>query len=196
MTAANKRTNTNTGSPKGMDKAYQNVVWLRKSINEKELELEKWEHPDGYYFQELEKLQRRLDKAGSIKEMKQVRKKISYYEALGRKLDETTIEESIARLENELDELNDKLDEARETILEFVDEEEARDDYDEVASIVSNLITDVATEAETYIDGLKKHPALATAMDETEKAWTSMEKAATTVIFPYGGENEWVKDEW
>jgi hypothetical protein len=33
-------------------------------------------------------------------------------------------------------------------------------------------------------------------MDKTEKAWTSMEKAATTVIFPYGGENEWVKDEW
>ncbi len=102
------------------------------------MELEKWEHPDGYYFQELEKLQHRLDNADSVKEMKQVRKKISYYEALGRKLDETTPpEESIARLENELDELNDKLDEARETILEFVNEDETRDDDDDVASIVS-----------------------------------------------------------
>ena len=131
MTAANIAKRTNTGSPKGLDKAYQDVAWLRKSIKENELELEKWEHPDGYYFQELEKLQHRLYNAGSINEMKQVRKKIFYYEALGRKLDETTPpEESIARLQKELDELNEKLDEARATILEFVNEDEARDDYE------------------------------------------------------------------
>ena len=32
--------------------------------------------------------------------------------------------------------------------------------------------------------------ALATAMDETEKAYMSMEKSATTIIFPHDGENE------
>lgn len=34
------------------------------------------------------------------------------------------------------------------------------------------------------------HQALATAMDETEKAYLSMENSATTVISPHDGENE------
>ena len=157
MAAANIAERTNTGSPKGLDKAYQDVAWLRKSIKENELELEKWEHPDGYYFHELEKLQHRLYNAGSIKEMKQVRKKIFYYEALGRKLDETNPpEESIARLEKELDELNKKLDEARETILEFVNDDEARDDYDDDDDEALSLATVDDVGKKTLVDDVYK----------------------------------------
>ena len=40
---------------KTMDEMFQDLALLRKTLEEKELELEKWEHPDGWFSKDVEK---------------------------------------------------------------------------------------------------------------------------------------------
>jgi hypothetical protein len=231
---------------KTMDEMFQDLARLRKTTKEKELELEKWEHPDGWFSQDVEKSRDWIrKKADTMQQIKYGKTMLKCYKKLSMDLYEEKGKARVALLEKELDELEEKLEETTTSIEKACQEhsisiiiDEARDDnegdYNDVVSIVSNFFTDVVTEAEdlaenpaeymdslkqtypalakvleaankaisdaangaakeaeTYIDGLKKeHPALATAMDETENAYLSMEKAATTVIFPHDGENE------
>lgn len=231
---------------KTMDEMFQDLASLRKTLEEKELELEKWEHPDGWFSKDVEKSRYWITKkADNMQQIKYGKTMLKCYKKLSMDLYEEEGKARVALLEKELDELEEKLEETTTSIEKACQEhsigiiiDEARDDnegdYNDVVSIVSNFITDVATEAEdlaenpaeymdslkqtypalakvleasnkaisdaangaakeaeTYIDSLKEeHPALATAMYETEKAYLSMEKAATTVIFPQDGENE------
>ena len=176
---------------KTMDEMFQDLASLRKTLAEKELELEKWEHPDGWFSQDVEKSRDWIrKKADNMQQIKYGKTMLKCYKKLSMDLYEDKGKARVALLEKELDELEKKLEETTTSIekacqkhsIGIIIDEEARDDnegdYNDVMSIVSNFITDVATEAEDfaenpaeYMDSLKQtYPALAKVLEEGNKA--------------------------
>ena len=175
---------------KTMDEMFQDLASLRKTLDEKELELEKWEHPDGWFSQDVEKSRDWIrKKADNMQQIKYGKTMLKCYKKLSMDLYEEKGKGRVALLEKELDELEKKLEETTTSIEKACQKhsigiiiEEARDDnegdYNDVMSIVSNFITDVATEAEDfaenpaeYMDSLKQtYPALAKVLEAGNKA--------------------------
>lgn len=175
---------------KTMDEMFQDLASLRKTLAEKELELEKWEHPDGWFSQDVEKSRDWIrKKADNMQQIKYGKTMLKCYKKLSMDLYEEKGKARVALLEKELDELEKKLEETTTSIEKACQKhsigiiiEEARDDnegdYNDVMSIVSNFITDVATEAEDfaenpaeYMDSLKQtYPALVKVLEEGNKA--------------------------
>lgn len=175
---------------KTMDEMFQDLASLRKTIDEKELELGKWEHPDGWFSKDVEKSRDWIrKKADTMQQIKYAKTMLKCYKKLSMDLYEEKGKARVALLEKELEELEEKLEETTTSIEKACQEhsisiiiDEARDDnegdYNDFVSIVSNFITDVATEAEDladnpdeYMDSLKQtYPALAKVLGAANKA--------------------------
>src|SRR5210317_803211 len=91
---------------KTMDEMFQDLARLRKTLEEKELELEKWEHPDGWFSKDVEKSRYWITKkADNMQQIKYGKTMLKCYKKLSMDLHEEKGKARVALLEKELDEL-------------------------------------------------------------------------------------------
>lgn len=183
---------------KTMDEMFQDLASLRKTIEEKELELEKWEHPDGWFSKDVEKSRDWMKKkADTVQQIKYSKTMLKCYKKLSMDLYEEKGKARVALLEKEVEELEEKLEETTTSIEKACQEhsigiiiDDARDDnegdYNDFVSIVSNFITeaeDLAENPAEYLDSLKQtYPALAKLVGAANKAVSDAANEAETYI--------------